>query len=278
MVHSREDQIILLNQDLMGEHQAIIHYLTHAWTVVKQFGPNIEAIARDEMRHFKWLAHSIVAIGGTPDLTPPEVLPLLNGMEAIQYDIDAEEEAISQYLAHQRDIADDRIQTLIGRIVVDERDHRRQFVELKERYAEPSPQNEDTPSEHIARRLETLVSKEYQEILRYLLESFLSRHTRQVGLNSEEKAVEEMRHLAWVAEALADIGGAPQFVLHAGETWEDEMALYEQLRSWANTEMAPMVPLIDRIISHERYQQKMSRDSEWTVGSAVEGGNNSWTY
>ncbi len=45
------EQVLLLNHDLTGEHRAIVHYLTHAWTVVHEFGGSIEAIACDEMRH-----------------------------------------------------------------------------------------------------------------------------------------------------------------------------------------------------------------------------------
>ena len=269
MVYDREEQVRLLNADLMGEHQAIVHYLTHAWTVVRQFGPVIEAISRDEMRHFKWLSHTIVALGGVPDLTPPDDLPQLTGLEALNYDIDAEEEAISQYLAHQRVIADERIQALIGRIVVDERDHRRQFIDLRTTWQEAA--NPEEPPDHgvteeLGKRFQILVAKEYQEILRYLLESFLSTHMRHMGLNAEDRAIDEMKHLSLVAETLAGAGGRPRLTL-SGAGREDELPLYQDLRHWAASEMPGLVPLIDRVIAHEQYQTQSTRDPGWTVGS-----------
>lgn len=277
MVYDRAEQVRLLNQDLMGEHQAIVHYLTHAWTVVRQFGSVIEAISRDEMRHFKWLAHTIVALGGVPDLTPPDGLPQFSGLEALDYDIDAEEEAISQYLAHQRTIADDRVQALIGRIVVDERDHRRQFLDLRAQWLDGGA---DTPREDAANpalvdRFQMLVSKEYQEILRYLLQSFLVVHARHMGLSAEDKAIDEMKHLALVAETLSGMGGRPRFQLEGADA-ADELTLYRELRGWAASEMAGLVPLIDRLIAHEQYQEQSAHDAGWTVGSTRKGDGTSW--
>ena len=48
-----KDKIItLLNQDLEGEHGAIIQYLTHAYAIGEgEMACEIEAIAREEMRH-----------------------------------------------------------------------------------------------------------------------------------------------------------------------------------------------------------------------------------
>lgn len=274
MVYDRQEHIHLLNQDLMGEHQAIVHYLTHAWTVVRQFGGVIEAIARDEMRHFKWLAHAIVAIGGTPDLTPPDALPTFSGLAALSYDIDAEEEAIDQYLAHQRAIADERVQNLLGRIVVDERYHRRRFMELRDQWVDEGGVRLtalDLDSE-TANRFKTVISKEYQQILRLLLKSFLYRHVRHVGLDAEDRAIDEMKHMSWLAETLADLGGNPHLQLELDQTHVPELELYRDLRRWADSEMKELSVLIDRIIDHETYHQEVAQDSGWTVGSAAEGG------
>jgi len=48
-----EDIVALLNQDLEGEHAAIIQYSTHAYDMGEgEMAREIEAIAREEMRHF----------------------------------------------------------------------------------------------------------------------------------------------------------------------------------------------------------------------------------
>ena len=48
----KEKIIELLNQDIESEHGAIIQYLTHAYGMGEgEVACEIEAIARDEMRH-----------------------------------------------------------------------------------------------------------------------------------------------------------------------------------------------------------------------------------
>ena len=48
----KEKIIALLNEDLEGEHGAIIQYLTNAYAMGEgEMACEIEAIAREEMRH-----------------------------------------------------------------------------------------------------------------------------------------------------------------------------------------------------------------------------------
>jgi len=59
--------IVLLNHDLAGEHAAIIQYLIHAYAMGEgEMACEIEALAREEMRHLDWLAETIVELGGAP--------------------------------------------------------------------------------------------------------------------------------------------------------------------------------------------------------------------
>ncbi len=272
MIYHRDEQVGLLNEDVMGEHQAIVHYLTHAWTVVHRYGPRIEAIARDEMRHFKWLCQTIVALGGVPDLTPPAILPVFSGLEALDYDIDAEEEAIRQYLAHQRTIALTSVQQLLGRIVIDERDHRRQFIDLRQQWLQEEPPAVVPASgESESERFQWVVSQEYREILRNLMQSFVSVHLREVGLTAQDRAIEGMKHLSWMAEAMAEQGGRPQLVLPTGADDNSPVTAFAELRRWAQDNLAELVPVIERIIEHEQYHRCVVRDTHWTVGANVQG-------
>ena len=51
----------LLNADLRDEHAAIVQYLQHAYAIGEgEEAGEIEAIAREEMRHLDWLAEAIV--------------------------------------------------------------------------------------------------------------------------------------------------------------------------------------------------------------------------
>jgi bacterioferritin len=61
--------INLLNHDLEGEHGAIIQYLIHAYAMGEgEMSCEIEALAREEMRHLDFLAETIVGLGGVPSL------------------------------------------------------------------------------------------------------------------------------------------------------------------------------------------------------------------
>ena len=65
----KEGIITLLTKDLQDEHGAIIQYLNHAYGMGEgEMACEIEAIARDEMRHLDWLAETIVDLGGAVSL------------------------------------------------------------------------------------------------------------------------------------------------------------------------------------------------------------------
>jgi len=62
--------IEVLNKDIENEHGAIVQYLTHAYAMGEgEMSCEIEAIAREEMRHLDWLAEAVVEMGGVPSLT-----------------------------------------------------------------------------------------------------------------------------------------------------------------------------------------------------------------
>jgi bacterioferritin len=121
----------MLQDDLAGEHAAIIQYMQHVWRMGDAGGDipcEVQEIARDEMRHFRWVAELVVDLGADPTIerdviyingSPPADLMLL--------DVDAEDRAIAQYVAHTREIDDRRVTRVIDRILVDERAHREMF-------------------------------------------------------------------------------------------------------------------------------------------------------
>ena len=128
----KEQIIELLKHDMMGEHQAIIQYLNHAYAMEEGEIPcEIEGIARDEMRHFDWLADVVVELGGDPSMErlamdsterPPA--------EQMRKDIGLEQSAIADYRAHIKAIGDPEIQVLLSRIVQDELRHEDIFRKL----------------------------------------------------------------------------------------------------------------------------------------------------
>ena len=261
MDQEKSHTIELLNQDLYAEHDAILYYLTHAWTVAQHYGQEILEIAYDEMRHFKWLAHSIVTLGGHPDLHTPELTPIASIDEALQQDIDAEIRAIEQYEEHRDVIPDASIKALLERIITDERHHLHIFRELLARNTETASKTVNTENPEvsvIASRLQNIVTLEYQQMLGYLLQSFLDNHSQRIGLDMEERSIDEMRHMGWIGKLMGHFGleplfPAPQTLNQVREGTKNEEQLYHDLKEWAKQAMPAMIPTIDRIMEQEHY-------------------------
>jgi len=209
--------IELLNQDMQLEHAAIIQYLTQAYA----FGEGglaceIEAISREEMQHFRWLAEKIVALGGMPSMARGEVVfggPL--ALDMLQADVAAEEQAIAQYRQHIAALNDPEITILLNRISADESAHHDKFLGFK---------GEQDPA--LAVRMESAVAEadqqkavfmqedathEYTVSLQYLAHAFLTPYC-EVEHEMEYIAVDEMRHLGWLAEKMEDFGARADMV------------------------------------------------------------------
>ena len=99
MDSDNEKVIAILNAAIESEHGALIQYLSHAYAMGEgEMSCEIEAIAREEMRHLDWLAEEVVARGGVPSFkrgmmrmsgtVPPEWL---------SNDVLLEEDAINIY-------------------------------------------------------------------------------------------------------------------------------------------------------------------------------------
>jgi bacterioferritin len=132
-VNPREQDAIvrMLQDDLAGEHAAIMQYMQHVWRMGNVGGDiscEVQEVARDEMRHFRWVAELVVDLGSDPTVERDVIY--VNGSPAVDLmllDVDAEDRAIAQYVEHVRNIDDRRVTRVIERILVDERVHREKF-------------------------------------------------------------------------------------------------------------------------------------------------------
>ena len=126
--------IELLNKDLQDEHSAIIQYLNHAYGIGEgEMACEIEAIARDEMRHLDWLAETIVELGGVPSLDRGTMR--MDGEQVsdwMQNDVSLEEGAVKQYKEHINLIDDSKVKRLLRRILSDEQAHYDNFAHFVE--------------------------------------------------------------------------------------------------------------------------------------------------
>lgn len=208
-----KDKIIaLLNQDLEGEHAAIIQYLVHAYAMGEgEMACEIEAIAREEMRHFDWLAETIVSLGGTPSLekgdmrTSGESVP-----DWMRNDVLQEKDAITLYEEHIKAIGDPKIRRLVQRILSDEKSHRGDFEHFVNKAQKEGARDlRGSRQDKVAQVLNWGIEHEYTVILQYLLHSYMTPN-KDVKKEMEDQAINEMQHLGWLSEEIVDKKGSPK--------------------------------------------------------------------
>lgn len=217
---AKADIIEMLRDDMRDEHGALILYLKHAYFIGEGAEAcAIEETARDEMRHYKWLAQGIVQLGGVPSIERTAMD--LGGDQPAEWmarDVRAEEDAIAKYERHLAAIDDPRIKAMIERILTDERAHRERFVGFQESFlasgsTAPAAAAGSTPPERVKEMLDYGTKHEYSVILQYLLHSFMTADY-EASRELETVAVNEMQHLGWLSEYAAEIGHAPLLEAH----------------------------------------------------------------
>jgi bacterioferritin len=207
----KKEIIELLNLDLEGEHGAIIQYLLHAYGMGEgEMSCEIEALAREEMRHLDWLAETIVELGGTPSLKRGNMR--MGGKAVSEWmanDVLLEDDAIKLYKEHIKAIDNPKIKRLLKRILSDEESHRGDFQHFvdKSRKEGATDQQGDKKDE-VTEVLNWGIAHEYTVILQYLLQSYLATND-EAKKEFEDQAINEMQHLGWLAEELVDGGSRP---------------------------------------------------------------------
>ncbi|MCK4274519.1 MAG: ferritin-like domain-containing protein [Dehalococcoidales bacterium] len=208
-----EEKIIeLLNLDLQNEHGAIIQYLTHAYAMGEgEMSCEIEAMAREEMRHLDWLAETIVGLGGKPSLKRGTMN--MAGKEVPDWmgdDVKLEQGAIDQYEEHIKLIDDPKIKRLLERILADEQAHHGKFEHFVEKAKKEGLKDvRGDRKDSVAKTLNWGIEHEYTVILQYLFHSYMTGN-EEAKKQLEDQAINEMQHLGWLAEEMVDGGGSPR--------------------------------------------------------------------
>ena len=208
----RKDIIELLNLDLQDEHGAIIQYLNHAYAMGEgEMACEIEAMAREEMRHLYWLAETIADLGGVPDLKRGTML--MGGASVPDWmgnDVQLEKGAIEHYKEHIVRIDNPKIRRLLQRILADEEAHHGKFEHFVEKSKkEGVSDHRGSRNDSIAKTLNWGIEHEYTVILQYLFHSYMSK-SDEAKKQLEDQAINEMQHLGWLAEEQVDGGGNPR--------------------------------------------------------------------
>src|SRR5688572_31346779 len=96
-----------LNEDLAGEFQAIIQYLTYAAKATGPYRPQLSqfflAEVADEQLHAQFLANKIVALGGEPTTVPRTVPPAQTNRQMLEEILRAERQATADYTKRARE-------------------------------------------------------------------------------------------------------------------------------------------------------------------------------
>jgi bacterioferritin len=208
----KEQIIELLNLDLEDEHGAIIQYLGHAYAVGEgEVACEIEAIARDEMRHLDWLAEAIVELGGEPSLTRGTINTTWKTVpDWMSDDVRLEQGAIDHYRDHIGKINDPGIKRLLERILADEIAHQGKFVHFVDKARKEGLKDiRGDRGDKDAGTLNWGVEHEYTVILQYMFHAYKTPNL-EARKQLEDQAINEMQHLGWLAEELAGSGGTPR--------------------------------------------------------------------
>jgi len=266
--------IALLNQDLEGEHGAIIQYLTHAYAMGEgEIACEIEPLAREEMRHLDWLAEAIVELGGVPSL---ERGKMRMGGESVadwmRNDVLLEEDGINLYREHIKIIDDPEIKRLLQRILSDEESHHGDFEHfVNKAQKEGAKDVRGSRTDKVVQTLNWGIEHEYTVILQYMFQSHMTTNP-EAKKQLEDQAINEMQHLGWLAEKIIDISGNPRIehtevdrstktadMLRADIKIEQEVAnTYD--RAAREIEEAGLKRLLLRIRDHEIYHTEIFND------------------
>jgi bacterioferritin len=270
-----KDKIIaLLNQDLQGEHGAIIQYLVHAYAMGEgEMACEIEAIAREEMRHFDWLAETIVGLGGTPSIKRGAMRTGGKSVPAwMQNDVLQEKDAIVMYEEHIKAIANPKIKRLLKRILSDEKSHQGDFEHFVTKGRKESLKDlRGSRRDKVVQTLNWGIEHEYTVILQYLLHSYMT-PKEDIKEEMEDQAINEMQHLGWLAEELVSKKGTPRIehtrvdkstktadMLRADIRIEKKVAA-EYDRAAKGTREPALKKLLTRIRDHELYHADIFTD------------------
>ena len=127
---TKEELIDRLNEDLAGEYQAVVMYVTYAASVTGPHRPMLKAFFEseipEELAHAQFLAEKVASLGGTPTTEPRPVPAASDPREMLRNVVDAEKQAIADYRQRAKDASafgDTALATHLETVVEDETGH-----------------------------------------------------------------------------------------------------------------------------------------------------------
>ena len=127
---TREGLVILLNEDLAGEYQAIISYVIYSQVIkgaqYMNIAAELEKHAAEELAHALIIARQIDYLGGMPLAVAKPVQTSAKAEDMLRFDLDNENETISRYRQRVRQceaLGEYAVAEQIRDILVQEQDH-----------------------------------------------------------------------------------------------------------------------------------------------------------
>jgi bacterioferritin len=270
----KEEIIALLNEDLEGEHGAIIQYLTHAYAMGEgELACEIEALAREEMRHLDWLAETIVELGGKPSMKRGKMrIEAKSVPDWMKNNVLLEEDAITMYKEHIKVIGDRKLKRLLKRILSDEESHHGDFVHFVDKAKKEGAKDiRGSRKDKVTQVLNWGIEHEYTVILQYLLHSYMATN-EEMKEEMQDQAINEMQHMGWLAEEMVSGKANPRIehakidkstkmgdMLRADIKIEKEVAA-EYGRAAKEVTAPDLKKLLKRIRDHELYHVEIFND------------------
>lgn len=225
--------IKVLNEDIAAEHAAIVQYLRHAFAAGETaLGFKLKEMAREEMWHLDWLSDYVAdELGATPSIERGTYAVDLSSHGALfRSYVVFEDNVVATYKTQEAQATDPELKRILHRIIVESETHSSEvaaiLTELGPAADEPPPALPPltTEADPLVQQLDFAFRDEYKAILQYLRHSFIAPNcpfSRQMF----EQAVDEMRHLDWLAEELEEHGYSGRFEHAPIDTSRDMSAM-----------------------------------------------------
>jgi bacterioferritin len=131
-----------LNEDLAGEYNAIISYITYSAKMTGPYRPELvtflQAEIPDEQAHAQYLADKIASLGGEPSVEPKPVPTSDDPRQLLQYIYEAEAQTIKNYTERvkQAEAAGETgLKIRLEDIIQDETNHRDETKKILDGWA-----------------------------------------------------------------------------------------------------------------------------------------------
>lgn len=120
-----------LNEDLAGEYNAIISYLTYSAKVTGPYRPQLVEFLQseipDEQGHAQYLADKISSLGGEPEVEPKPVKQSNEAREMLEFIYEAEASTVENYKkrrAQAEELGEAALAVQLDDMINDETGHR----------------------------------------------------------------------------------------------------------------------------------------------------------